>query len=111
LDGFEYYLFIYLVSFFVVPGVTPTTLGGVISIGAGGYFNVSSSSFTSAQGSCGGAFPIANVASIYITSSQFSANRALNGPGGALFFGENTGFSIQSFFSFFLFFIFYFFYC
>jgi hypothetical protein len=75
-------------------------LGGAVAVDTLASVTISLSSFTSARGKVGGAFHFVNVGSVVISSSQFSNNSALNGSGGAWFFGENTGFNIQGFFFF-----------
>jgi hypothetical protein len=78
-------------------------LGGVVWVGAASYFNISESTFDISHGKIGGALYVENVANVSVQTSSFLSNCALNGPGGAIFFGENTGFCIQSFPFFFIF--------
>jgi hypothetical protein len=91
------------VSMYVLPAATSSTLGAVLAVYAAPSLNISSSSFENARGKSGGSCYVKNVLTIYITSCQFTGSCALSGPGGALFFGENTGFAIEGgvFFSFF----------
>jgi hypothetical protein len=85
------------VTHYVDTGISPNAQGGFMYVNGAPYVNITSCSFTSSQGQSGGTLYCTNVVQVNMLSCQFTENCALNGPGGAVFFGINTGIYIDGF--------------
>jgi hypothetical protein len=75
------------------------TLGGMLYVGAGVTLTILSSNISNIQAKSGAAMYISGVVSV-INSSRFVNLTALNGQGGAIFFGADSGFSLYGVYSF-----------
>jgi hypothetical protein len=101
---FIYFFFIFI--FILVVGVTvnsSATLGGIIYIGGGTTLNLINVNISNLSAKSGAAVYASNV-NANINSSTFTNLSSTNGPGGAFFFGINSGFSFNRFFILFFFF-------
>jgi hypothetical protein len=76
------------------------TLGGILYVGEGLTLTVLSLNASNIQAKSGAAMYISGVVSV-INSSRFVNLAALNGPGGAVFFGAHSGFSLYGVYFFF----------
>jgi hypothetical protein len=71
-----------------------STLGGAVYIGAGSYLNLESVNMTNITAKSGSAIYVSGL-NVSISSSVFAYLSSTDGDGGAIFFGVNSGFSLD----------------
>jgi hypothetical protein len=71
------------------------TEGGILNVGKASSVSVSNVNISDCKAKIGGAFHISGCVTS-ISSCRFSSVESNNGPGGAIYFGENSGFSISN---------------